>query len=77
MLTDVTDVVVRKVEINDVVVLVVEEVVVTAPRGRYASTWRLAETKICPSPALRELKCVGTEPIVSLKSVCPLLRLST
>jgi hypothetical protein len=76
VLTDVTDVVVRKVEISDVVVLVVEEVVVTAPSGRYASTWRLADTKICPSPALRELKCVGREPIVSWKNVCPLVRLS-
>ena len=45
--------------LTDVVVVVVVTVV------WYASTWRFAVTKICPSAALRELKCVGSEPIVA------------
>jgi hypothetical protein len=31
--------------------------------GRYARSLLLAVTKICPSPALTELKCVGVVPI--------------
>ena len=33
--------------------------------GRYASICWVVGTKICPSPALSELKCVGSDPIVA------------